>query len=226
MAKKNRAVKRWFTGIAFLVVIVVVFFVIRGQGYVQGVEFSPTHFQQREFSFYEIPLIHSQITPIKRTSTTPRTATYVRQNGLIPASFGAPTVWHLASISWGLSASTPADAQLLVDQLELGASSSDYWRSWSKDHPQQAKVFWPIIQKLAIRELYMLMPPLFEIAQNDQSPEDLDNAVKERLQQDYFELIQDMRTAKKADLAQELLAEAISDFPDNKQLQSLLQPAD
>ncbi len=225
VTRKNRTVKRWFVGISSLVVIVVVFFVIRGQGYVEGVEFSPTHFQKRNFSFYEIPLIHSQITPIIRTSATPRTATYVRQTGLIPAAYG-PTDWHLVSISWGLSASKPADAQLLVDQLELQAGSSDYWRDWSKDHPQQAKIFWPTIQKLAIRELYMLMPPLFEIAQNDQSAEDLDKAIKERLQEDYFQLIQDMRGANKPELARELLLEALSDFPDNQPLQSLQQPAD
>ncbi|MCP4888420.1 MAG: hypothetical protein P1U77_12350 [Rubripirellula sp.] len=226
MTRKNRTVKRWFVGIAFLAVMVVIFFVIRAQGYVEGVEFSPTHFQQRQFSFYEIPLIHSQITPIRRTSATPRTATYVRQSGLIPTAFGPPTDWHLVSISWGLSASKPADAQLLVDQLELSTGSSDYWRDWSKDHPQHAKVFWPVIQKLAIRELYVLMPPLFEIAQNDQSAADFDAAINEQLQRDYFQLIQDMREAKKPDLARELLVEALGDFPDNQPLQSLQQPAD
>jgi hypothetical protein len=70
------------------------------------------------------------------------------------------------------------------------------------------------------------MPPLFEIAQNDQSAADFDAAINEQLQRDYFQLIQDMREAKKPDLARELLVEALGDFPDNQPLQSLQQPAD
>ena len=43
------------------------------QGNISGTEFSPTHFQQRDFGFYEIPLIHLQISPIKRSASTPST---------------------------------------------------------------------------------------------------------------------------------------------------------
>ena len=57
-AKKSRTVKRWVTVSATLVLICLLFIVIKTQGFVSGNEFSPTHFQQRKFSFYEIPLIH------------------------------------------------------------------------------------------------------------------------------------------------------------------------
>ena len=82
-----------------LLLIFVLFIVIRTQGFVSGQEFSPTHFQQREFSFYEIPLIHLQITPIKRSGSTPSTATYVRQNSADHAPYRRPHHWHLVSLS-------------------------------------------------------------------------------------------------------------------------------
>lgn len=219
MANQNN-VKRWFTVISTLVFILVLFIVVRTQGYVSGFEFSPSHFQQREFSFYEIPLLHVQITPIKRSSATPVTAIYVRQNGLIPIPTGTPQDWQLVSISRGLTGSTPADAQLLVDQLQLG-TDDEYWRTWSKDQPKQAKVLWPIIQDLSARELYILMPPLFELAQIDHTPEDLRAAIDDRLQSEYIQLIQDMRDADRDDLATELLSEAISDYPENEELKQL-----
>lgn len=223
--KKNRTVKRWFAVISTIVVIVVLFVVIQTQGRVSGVEFSPTHFQQREFRFYEIPLIHVQITPIQRTGSTPPTAIYVRQNGLIPAPKGTPDVWHLVSISRGLTGSTPGDAELLTEQLKLVSNGNDYWRSWSVDHPNQAKILWTSIQKLAERELYLLMPPLFELAQRNPSPQEFQSAIDDRLQRDYFQLIQDMRAADRTDLAEDLLSEAISDYPDNEQLKNLRKPA-
>ncbi|MEM8665964.1 MAG: hypothetical protein AAGG48_00505 [Planctomycetota bacterium] len=219
MANQNN-VKRWFTVISTLVFILVLFIVVRTQGYVSGFEFSPSHFQQREFSFYEIPLLHVQITPIKRSSATPVTAIYVRQNGLIPIPTGTPQDWQLVSISRGLTGSTPADAQLLVDQLQLG-TDDEYWRTWSKDQPKQAKVLWPIIQDLSARELYILMPPLFELAQIDHTPEDLRAAIDDRLQSEYIQLIQDMHDADRDDLATELLSEAISDYPENEELKQL-----
>ena len=223
--KQNRTFKRWFTVVATIVTLLVVFLVVRTQGYVSGREFSPTHFQQRDFSFYEIPLLHIQITPIKRSSATPATAIYVRQNGLITTPAGTPKYWHIVSLSRGLTGTTPADAGLLMDQMELGSSGDEYWRTWSKDHPQHAKILWPLIQKLSIRELYLLMPPLFELTQVEQTPQELQAKLDERLQRDYVQLVQDMRDADRNDLAETLLSEAIGDYPTNDDLQALKQPA-
>ena len=68
--RRDRTLKRWVTVVASLIMVAVLFLLIRLQGHVRGVEFAPTHFQQREFSFFEIPLIHVQITPIRRSATT------------------------------------------------------------------------------------------------------------------------------------------------------------
>jgi hypothetical protein len=197
------------------------FFVIRTQGFVSGQEFSPTHFQLREFSFYEIPLIHVQITPIKRAGSTPTTATYVRQNALIKPHTGPPTSWHLVSISRGLTGSTPADAELLIDQLNLQSGGDEFWRKWSIDHPKHAKVLWSVIQKLAERELYILMPHLFELAQIEQTPQQLQQNIDDLLRGQYRSLIQDMQAADRRELAQQLLAEASKDYPQDAELKNL-----
>jgi hypothetical protein len=220
-AKKSRLVKWVVILSATLVLIAVLFIVITTQGSVSGDEFSPTHFQLRKFSFYEIPLIHVQITPIKRVGATPKTATYVRQNSLITPHTGTPTVWHLVSISRGLTGTTPADAGLLLDQLQLESGGDEYWRKWSIDHPEQAKVLWPVIQKLAQRELYILMPPLFELAQVDRSPEELQEMIDRALIGQYVGLIEDMQADDRSELAQQLLAEAAEDYPDDAALQNL-----
>lgn len=219
-AKKNRRVRWIVTLSATVLLIAVVAIVISTQGYVSGEEFSPTHFQTRKFSFYEIPLIQIQITPIKRTGSTPRTATFVRQMGLITPHKGVPTTWHLVSISRGIG-TTPADADLLLDQLRLDSKDDGYWRQWSIDHPARAKVFWPVIQKLAERELYIMMPHLFELAQVDQPPQQLQQQMEDTLIRQYVGLIQDMDAAGRGDLAKQLLAEAAQDYPDRAELKTL-----
>ena len=219
--KKNRSVKRWVAVCSIFVLTLVVFIVVRTQGFVSGQEFSPTHFQLRKFSFYEIPLLHIQITPIKRSGATPRTATYVRQNSLIRPGTGAPTNWHLVSISRGLTGSTPADANLLIDQLNLKSGGDEFWRKWSVDHPKRAQILWPAIQKLAERELYILMPSLFELAQIDQTNETLQQNLDRLMQRQYRGLIQDMQAANRDDLARELLVEASKDYPQDAELKNL-----
>lgn len=219
--KQSRAVKKWATLVATLILVLVLFIVIRTQGFVTGYEFSPTHFQQRSFSFYEIPLIHLQITPIKRTGSTPKTATYLRQNSLITPYPGTPTTWHLVSISRGLTGSTPADANLLMDQLSLSSGGDEYWRKWSIDHPKLAIVLWPVIQKLAQRELYILMPQVFELAQLEQTPETLQEQIDNQLRRQYRGLIEDMQAANRGELAQSLLAEAVQDYPQDADLKTL-----
>lgn len=220
-ARKNRTVRRWVVLCSGLLLAIVLFLIVRTQGFVSGYEFSPTHFQQRRFSFYEIPLLHLQITPIRRSSDTPPAANYVRQNSLITAPKGVPQVWHLVSISRGVTGSTPADAALLIDQLKMSTGGKDFWRQWSLDHPQHAKVLWPLVQNLAERELYILLPRLFEIAQLDQPVPRLQQRIDDYLKREYAGLIQDMRAADRVELADQLLQEAINDYPDDQTLQSL-----
>jgi len=203
----------WVILISTLLIGIVVFAVIRGQGSVEGTEFSPTHFTARHFSFYEIPLLGIQITPIHRSESTPETATYLRQKGLIPKLPGSDKKWDLVSISRGLSTSTFADANFLMQQLTIRSNSTSYWKQWSEDHPKNAAVLWPVIHRLAGRELYLLMPRLFEIAQTELSADELAVAIDTFLISNLVDLISEMRAANRNLLANQLLAEALIDYP-------------
>ena len=116
----------------------------------------PPIFSQREFSFYEIPLMHIQITPIRRSPDRRPSNCDLRASEFADRPHtGKPSNWHLVSISRGVI-TTPADANLLIDQLKLkdrrtpntGASGVSIIRN-------SAKILWPMIQKLAERELYI-----------------------------------------------------------------------
>ena len=221
---RGRATKvpRWLIVLITVVVASITLLLVGTQGHVRGREFSPTLFQARNFSFYEIPLLQIQITPIRRSSATPSAATYVRQNGLLESvSADESEPWHLVSLTRGITSTYPADAELLVTQLSIRQAGESYWRKWSVDHPDQAQILWPVIQRLAKRELYVLMPRLFELAAQTATPEDLATQIDDQLRQDYAALIADMRSAGRDDLAKQLYDEALADYPDDPRWLSL-----
>lgn len=200
----------WVIGISTLVLGLIGFLVIRVAGYVEGEEFSPTHFQARRFTFYEIPILHWQITPIRRETTTPDAAVSLTQKKLVVPPAGEPTTWHLVSIQRGSTPVVDDDAALLTRQLRFVADGDIVWRKWSNDHPRLAKIFWPTIAKLSERELYVLMPRLFEMVRQIKEPETLETLIAGYLQVEYESLIRDMRDAGQAELADSLAEEADS----------------
>jgi len=194
-------------------------------GGVSGVEFSPTHFQSRRFTVMEIPWLKIQISPIQRTSNTLGTSQYLVAQSLISSPKGPPIEWHLVELSRGAMQISPADAKLLVDQLELRrdstSGSNEFWEDWSVKEQAKAKVLWPIVQKLAIRELYILLPKIFTIALDAKDDAALRQSIDEYLRTSYRELVTEMRSTGRTELADELLAEAILDYPDDAKLQEL-----
>ena len=108
-----------------------------------------------------------------------------------------------------------------------------YWQTWSENNPQQATVLWPIIQRLANRELYVLIPSLLEQAtlatagDSTVQAKKFNTEIDDWLQNEYIQLIRDMQDAKRETLANALLQEAIIDFPNNTELKKMAekQPA-
>ena len=185
--------------------------VVRTMGYVEGEEFSSTHFRSRRFSFYEIPIIHWQITPIVRVSSTPSTALLLTQQNWISLPPTAPADWHLVSLRRGGRGLQDDDASLLLDQLRLERDGSPYWSQWSQKHPKLASVLWPTIGKLAQRELYILMPRLLERVRPIDTVDALQATQREYLGREYASLVRDMRAAGLEGLADALAAEAAQD---------------
>jgi hypothetical protein len=209
----SRTLKGFAIITAIVAVLVVSWLVIVTQGNISGSEFAPTHFEQREFSFYEIPLLHLQITPIQRTAIHSDAASFLRQQSLVGVPATPPTVWHLVSLNCGLGEPAGGDAKLLIDPLEMSDQGASFWKQWSIDHPRSAAILWPRIQSLAERELYIFVPSLLEIAQANPDPSDLQAEFDTFLIQEYQKLIADMVAADRHELAQQLIDEAALDFP-------------
>ncbi|KAA5538766.1 hypothetical protein FYK55_26570 [Roseiconus nitratireducens] len=191
------------------------------KGNVSGTEFAPSHFQTREFSFYEIPFLHLQITPVRRKMVTDATSRQIRTSAWIQVPRGKPPeTWHLVSLSRGPT-TTPALGQLLTDELTVRDSSGPFWSSWNSDHPKRAAVLWPVVQRLAERELYLLIPELMQLGRTHADDATLPKAIDQWLIDQYVGLIRDMREADRTDLADALLREAVQDYPDSDALAAL-----
>jgi len=206
-------------------------------GWVEGEEFSPRLCQTRRFSYFEVPILQLQVTPITRKSTTPEAARFLTQaswwqtkppgtSGLknsppAKSPVAGPT-WHLVSVTHGARNAQFDDAALLVQQLRRRDNSgSPYWKNWTKEHPELGKVLWPVIIRLANRELYLMMPPLFECAAASQAADRLQASIDASLRLQYRNVIADTRAAGQEELASELAREASADFPQDALLSQL-----
>lgn len=217
-SKTRKKTRRVIVITCSLITVCVIVAVIAFQGRVTGTEFNPQSFDTRTFSFYEIPGLQIQLTPIRRTVTTPEVSRHLRNKGWIKVSRKTPaTTWHTLNIARG-SANTSELASLLHDSIELfDYDNGDfYWKEWSDAHRQQAAVLWPIVQKLASRELYVFVPELLAIARTsrpDDPPSVLANALDQWLINQYAIMVDDLRDAQRQNLADELLEEALTDYP-------------
>jgi len=165
----GRSGRFWVVLVSGLIIALGLTAIVLFFGHVRGREFAPSHFETRSFSFYEIPLLKLQITPIRRTSEQSNLQAYLATTALLTRPTGQAKIWHLIEVDRPPGGAWSADAKLLTDFLDVGdrqrwAQNKSLWHQWSVDHPQHAKALWPRVQKLADRELYVLIPELFRIA--------------------------------------------------------------
>lgn len=233
--------RRWFWNLALGAVIIVgsLVGIVLLLGRVRGREFLPDRFEVRHFSFLEIPLLRVQVSPVQYTPTTSALARYLRTTGKITpfTREGEPTPgdqWHLVELRRGDGVSLPADAKLLVDFLSQpadrllspasGAGSGSarrtgvspqqhQWHRWSLDHPAQAAVLWPRVQRLAHRRLYLLIPDLFRIAEETDSGPALRAAIDALLLRRYEQMFAESQNAGQHALAESIRQAALADFP-------------
>lgn len=220
---KRKGSRRTVTILCSVMTILFVGGVTYIQGSVSGTEFAPSHFQTRKFSFHEIPFIHIQLTAVKRSIVSDKAARAIRTSGYITTPRGKPpTTWHLVSLTRGPS-TTPAIASLLTEALQIEGNGGTFWQNWTTKHPKSAAVLWPYVQRLADRELYVLVPELLQIARTQAADDGqkLRSSIDAWLVGEYAALIDDMRSADRAELADSLLTEARKDYPNASELKEL-----
>lgn len=134
-------------------------------GYVGGYEFNPQTFARRHFGFYEIPLIRWQVTPLYRVDYNGEVEQLVQAQKYVTPEPQAPEQWHLIYFRRSTHVPPPTDVQILARYLDAADSdSNNYWHEWSIKHPDLAPILWPEVARLGRLELYVLVPPLFELA--------------------------------------------------------------
>jgi hypothetical protein len=180
----------WFRTIVVVCVILVAgavlaLMLIMGLGLVTGEEFSPDTFQQRTFTYYQIPLLRIQITPVFRDSATTGVDRYLSGNGFLASARPSPR-WHVVraiGAGWG---HWIGDAQILCNYLDQTDEQGAYvWLRWSKEHPELAKCLWPTIVELARENLYMFVPELMVLAQSARDADQLSRELADTLADSY-----------------------------------------
>jgi hypothetical protein len=149
-------------GILALTTLIGLAFVTLVFGRVVGTEFSPTSFARREFFFFRMPFTRFQISPVTYTIQPNPYEDYLLKQKLLPPA--QATIWNVADISYA-TADGAGEASILTNLLDAKKSSDAFvWLAWSQDHPNQSKVFWPLVSQAAQAGAYVVLPDLFEAA--------------------------------------------------------------
>lgn len=160
--KNNRRILRflWYS-LGLLVLLLVLLPFCR----TTGKEFSPIKFQTRSFVLYRIPGTQLQFLPT--FFSDPASASNSTEILANLINLSQAEIWHTAgSNSYG-GDSFPA--QLLLEAIERKDSEFDcFWDVWSANHPNRAKILWPIIQSMAIANLYHEIPESLRLAEGFQ----------------------------------------------------------
>lgn len=140
------------------------YLITRTFGAVRGTEFSPDTFERRSFQYYQLPLVHLQLTGEKQEDTSGATELFVLNNNYVTPAQSLTPEWHVVS-SWRGAVPSTGDAQILMQYLDAKTSDNYHrWVKWSEDHTAAAKVLWPAVQQLAQHKLYVHIPDLFDAA--------------------------------------------------------------
>ena len=129
---------------------------------VSGEEFCPQLFQKREFSFRRLPG-----TKIRIWSTTLSPASSpCSKNVLTYLSTGLQTDWHVSTVQLG-GTFQELGPKILINYLQSkNANGANVWDDWSFRNPTLAAILWPIVQEVAVNDLYFCVPDLLRSADN------------------------------------------------------------
>jgi hypothetical protein len=173
-------------------------------GQVSGSEFCPQDFAYRSFRFNQIPFIQIQITPVYRNDKTNDLVTYLTTNKLLP-----PTTekhrWDLTDGKRGSFVMATSGAEILQRYLAaLDSQSVNSWKQWSVRHPEEAKVLWSVVAKLARTKQYPLVPEAFGAAGFATNEKHLATLLAERIAPELHERALDASQNKRPDEARSL----------------------
>lgn len=146
-------------GIAIGVVVVssiALLWFLSGQA-VYGEEFCPQTFQYRSFYYRRVPRINKIVSATTLSpQTLPVSSAVLQHVQRLPGER-----WDVVTVSEGFR-SENRSPKILIDILSSTTSSGSFWDTWSKDHPNIAKLTWPLVQRAALANSYELIPTILE----------------------------------------------------------------
>jgi hypothetical protein len=155
-------------GAGLLVIATLIF------GEVSGTEFSPESLETRTFTYYEIPGIRRQISPVRRNVTVGEVERQIQRQNLV--TLQPSSRWDLATADRWNEQLDPRGASILLHyfraRTDVGHSNREYWGDWTVTHASLAAVLWPEVVQLARRRLYLLIPDVMEVARRAANPLD------------------------------------------------------
>jgi len=217
-------IPRWvsISGWSLLVILAatgLAYSLTRTFGAVEGVEFCPQTFERRSYSFYEVPVLGIMLTAKVYDDLTSVAETTLTSQKFVTPPAGGRQDWHLVVGSRGTKLLRKGDASVLVGYLDMKDGQNHHrWIKWSEDHTQLAKILWPAVQRLAIHQLYVFVPELFELAKNNDDPVQFQQQLDREVAQRLLFLARRLQDRSDHTRAIELLDEAIPLDPENKEL--------
>ncbi len=182
-------------------------------GHVSGEEFAPYTFERRVYSYFELPVVRIQVTPVRRTVSRPQLEQTLVDRKYITIN-SPPRRWdyvisHRLGEKW-----REGDAHILSQYLDAWRGESEsHWLHWTNTHPAIAKIFWSEIAKLARQDLYLFTPELFELASEQTEPQPFQGDLNRVLARKYEELAQVETELKNFATAVQFFTEALSYEP-------------
>lgn len=165
-----------------------------------GTEFCPQLFQKRDFNYWRLPGTKIRLgTTLLSPAASPCSKSILQT---LPA-VGA-TDWHVAKVRYG-TVSRSLAPEVLIDYLEAkDANGANAWDAWSFRNPQRASILWPIVQQVAIQEMYHCIPELLQTANSDLADAQLDKNLRRASLQAAQSKLKALQESKKSDREKEL----------------------
>lgn len=139
-----------------------------------GQEFCPQLFQKRDFHYWRLPGTKIRIGSTTLTPAVSPCSKFILQT----LASGVTTDWHLATLRYG-TVNRELGPKILIGYLEAkDADGANAWDAWSFKNPRQAAVLWPIVQQVAIHEMYHCVPELLRNAKSEIGVNEFDKSLR------------------------------------------------
>jgi len=152
MARKRRRLRIVLIAGASLFLLVALGWFFGPSGTVHGVEFSPDRFCHRSFRYHLWCGI--QITPKETHQWRSDLEEYLHEQGFVSSADAPNPRWLLVKGFKPFVRGWFGEAKFLCQAVDCYGGGSNRWVTWSKDHPELAKVLWPQVVRWARNDQY------------------------------------------------------------------------